>query len=167
MLMVGPALAFTGKIGIMMRVEGSTSYKRRAAVAVLAVHHINTRNQQLVPNAHKLHPNFTLDYELHDTYGSPSRGIELAVDLTAKGIHYIVGAQRSAVSSPVSLVASTKDIPVISFSSTAPELSNKDTHPYFSRTIVHDETTALAITESSAGLGWKNFAGAHIKLRFQ
>eukprot|EP00961_Rhodomonas_salina_P010136 136271-Rhodomonas_salina.2 len=136
------------------------SRQRVAAAGVLAVKHINERNSVLVPSSDELHPDFSLDYEIADTFSTPGRGVQLSIEFQQAGVQYIVGASRSAVTAPVSLVASTNDIPVISYASTAPELSEKSTHPLFSRSISNDETTALAITISCYGLGWRNIAGA-------
>ena len=50
----------------------------------------------------------------------------------------VVGGYHSAISMPVANLAAVLKVPQVSFGSTSPKLSNKDSYPYFLRTIPPD-----------------------------
>lgn len=125
-----PGFAFTGKIGIIGRLstnDGSDLgpfWRLISGYMMLAVEHVNTRNNSLVPSATLLPPDFHLEYRYFDSRSNPSRGVTIAVELSAWGAHAVIGAVRSAVSAPVALVAGTAQTPVISYASTSQELAD-------------------------------------------
>ena len=106
-------------------------WHRIAKSALMAVHHVNTRNPALVPDASNLlPPGFHMDYNLLDTYSSPRLGIEKVLGWAEEGRDMVVGAWRSAVSGPISLAAEIHSMPVMSWGSTSASLSGtKNTAP--------------------------------------
>lgn len=92
-VLVKPSYSFTGKIGLLVRLHGvdgnfmGVSRQRVAAAGVLAVKHINERNSVLVPSSDELHPDFSLDYEIADTFSTPGRGVQLSIEFQQAGYH--------------------------------------------------------------------------------
>lgn len=161
---VQPVASFTGKVGFLARLSGvdGTSlgwfWKRVTAAGLLAVHHANTRNPVLVPAAADLPPGFNVTYSMLDTESNPPIGVKITLDMTQAGAHAMVGAVRSAVSGPASLVAGVFNIPVISYASTAKELADKLSYPSFSRTCPSDALTAFAMVSAVVDLNWRSVA---------
>ena len=62
-------------------------------------------------------------------------------------VHVVVGPARSACSTAVSLLAGIDRVPVISYWSTSPSLSNREEYPFFFRTIPDDSKIAIAVAD--------------------
>ena len=126
------AQAFDVKIGVFARLHGTDgSYlglarEQQAAAAMMAVHHIGRRDSPLVLNASSaIHSGMNLSIELADSGSLANIAMATTLKWTDDGVSIIVGASRSAVSGPVSLLASVSRTPVISYGSTSSELSDK------------------------------------------
>jgi hypothetical protein len=143
----------------------SDDVMRVGVAALVAVEDFNKRGN-IVPAVASLSPRIRLSFEMHDSGSTISGG--LAALLSAGGggvcevddypILGVVGAGRSAVSGPLSLLASVKSIPVISYWSSSPDLSDKETYPTFGRTFLSDEITAHALVGMMQGFGWGSVA---------
>ena len=87
----------------------------------------------------------------------------------ARGVHGIVGAARSAVSTPVAQLGAVDRMPQLSYWSSSPRLSDKAVYPYFGRTYPSDALAGIAMVSTIIHFGWKNFAvintAEHVKLR--
>jgi ABC-type branched-subunit amino acid transport system substrate-binding protein len=70
----------------------------------------------------------------------------------------ILGEYYSSISKPVSTLAGSYQLPVLSPASTSQDLSNKALFPYFSRTVAPDSQQANAIHDIILTLGWKQAA---------
>lgn len=81
--------------------------------AQMAVHHVNTRDEVVVPGLGKLVQNITLNFTLYDTGFVESVAIQAYRRLYTAGDHVIVGAGRSAVSIPLALFGAIDQIPQV------------------------------------------------------
>ena len=70
-----------------------------------------------------------------------------ACEDVTRDVDIIVGPARSACSTAVSLLAGIDEVPMVSYWSTSPSLSDRDAFPYFFRTIPDDSKIALAVAE--------------------
>mmetsp|Transcript_6401 Transcript_6401/g.16219 ORF Transcript_6401/g.16219 Transcript_6401/m.16219 type:complete len:961 (-) Transcript_6401:1939-4821(-) len=142
----------TSQVSVMMGLE--------AAYAVaLAVHHLNSGDGQVIKEVGGLNDRcpikFTLQFE--DTKLDPGVGLNHVVESTDNNRRRIetgnstqlssvssrlpsvfLGAFRSAVSVPTSLVSGLRGYPQISGASTSVQLNDKTTYPKFARTIPAD-----------------------------
>lgn len=72
--------SFTGRLGLLVRLTGQDGQplgfnrKQVAAAGLMAIRHVNSRIDALVPSATSLAPDFQLDYIMADTFSSPSVG---------------------------------------------------------------------------------------------
>eukprot|EP00961_Rhodomonas_salina_P058813 790053-Rhodomonas_salina.1 len=112
------------------------SFVTVAAAALLAVRHVNRRDETVVGNARQLLPSgFRVGMELRDSHGLSAEAARATLALTDDGIDAIVGAFRSSVTESVARVAALSHTPVVSWGSEIPQLSDKKEYPTFSRTM--------------------------------
>ncbi|KJE97080.1 hypothetical protein CAOG_007551 [Capsaspora owczarzaki ATCC 30864] len=94
-----------------------------------------------------------------DTRLSQAEGIAEALDLAANfGADAVLGAIASSVSKASQLVLLNFGIPQLSFSSTAPELSNQADFPFFVRNVPSDALQGAVMVQLVHSLGWTQFA---------
>ena len=104
-------------------------------------------------------PNINLKVEIFASNCSRSVGINAALDIVTRGtIYFIVGPSCSSAAVTVSLVGSIFEVPIISPSATSPELSNKATYKYFSRTVPSDQFQGTVLADLANHHNWKKFA---------
>lgn len=139
-----------------LRQPKGPAWEGEAAVAFLAVRHFNARDGgvvpalaspltaacgvQLVPRVFdsQSHPQPTLDAYLRSRY----------VDAWAAARpDIVVGASRSATTTPLALLTSLHDVPQISYWSTSTTLDDAETYPMFLRTISSDSLVATAVAQ--------------------
>lgn len=102
-------------------------------------------------------PDHELVMDSYDTEGTPSVGLGsftafyFASNLTWFG-H--LGPGRSVVSTPVAQLADYHTMPIISYSSTSPELSDKSSYPFFMRVVGPDDNQGLAWATIAREYGW-------------
>eukprot|EP00934_Nitzschia_sp_Nitz4_P000717 Nitzschia sp. Nitz4//scaffold306_size21755//18232//21199//NITZ4_008592-RA/size21755-processed-gene-0.29-mRNA-1//-1//CDS//3329547120//717//frame0 len=120
-----------------------------AAVALLAAHHFNQRSAAVVSGVVES-CNIYMTLDLQDTQFSPIA----ATSLFTQDILYrphtlqeplpaaVVGAYRSATTSPLAILTGVNGIPQISYSSTSSDFDVKEQYPTFGRTIGNSETEA-------------------------
>mmetsp|Transcript_1951 Transcript_1951/g.2161 ORF Transcript_1951/g.2161 Transcript_1951/m.2161 type:complete len:767 (-) Transcript_1951:124-2424(-) len=112
----------------------------------LAVRDINADNTIL--------PNHTLEPVANDTECDEGKGLLEFTEFRTRGIQAIVGAGCSVVSTPISSLATYWNIPMVSWGSTSPKLSEKSKHPYFKRVVLPDDQQALAMLDLCKHYGW-------------
>ena len=141
------------KIGGLFPLTGrmAVAGQQRAKAAQLAVAKINSDPAFL--------PGVKLTMVLRDTETLPTKGAEQAYDhIQTDKVVALVGAASSGVSKSVALIASIFNIPQVSYSSTAPTLSNKEFYPYFLRVVVPDQVQAQGLVALYKRMGWKRTA---------
>lgn len=124
------------------------------AAGLLAILDFNNRNGSIVPNlTTRLQDcNVRLTMEFQDTQFSPieaSRVLTQEVllrehSLTSPQPISMIGATRSAVSAPLAVLGGIHELPLISYGSTSSQLDDKDSYPYFGRTVPTNEGDAVA-----------------------
>eukprot|EP00957_Ditylum_brightwellii_P080479 6121425-Ditylum_brightwellii.AAC.1 len=139
---------------------------RQAASALMALHDFNTGHGSIVPQMrqcnvdNRIHLRFTM--ELVDTLREPlTASAELVRILRRKSSPSIqqpaqgnvvqaypsgiIGAVRSAVTSPLSQIGSVRDLVTVSHASTSKELQSTQEYPFFGRTIPATNADAVAV----------------------
>jgi ABC-type branched-subunit amino acid transport system substrate-binding protein len=128
---------------------------QRRDASYMAIEKAN--NESRLPGYHfKLSP--------ADTFKAPLPGLSAVLDLIQKSpsrLYGIVGAASSSVSKVTTLASAIYGIPQISYSSTDPELSNKNTYPNFFRVVTPDSVQGVAVANLVAHYGWKRVALMH------
>ena len=122
----------------------------REAAFRLAIEEINA-NDSLLPDT-------TLTYIVKDTQTDPAVGAQVAQEVIDAGAVGIVGAASSSVSKSVAGVAAQNQIPQISYSSTNPDLSDKDQYPYFLRVVPPDSVQGVALANIVKDFGFTEVA---------
>ena len=92
----------------------------------------------------------------------PSVAVNQVLAWNEQGTHAIIGSYRSAVTGPLALAASIAATPVISWGSTASTLSDRDTYPTLSRTVINDAVLAANVVRSIFSMGWTRIAILHV-----
>ena len=100
-----------------------------------------------------VHPNASfgaISLHLEATQGTQEVGMAAALDLMsgetgAKPVIGLIGPAYSSVSMPIATVAAVRQIPQVSCCATSPALSNKDSYPFFLRTVPPDTIQARAL----------------------
>eukprot|EP00971_Amphidinium_carterae_P087959 1740253-Amphidinium_carterae.1 len=101
-------------------------------------------------NITNLDPRLRFKVQIGTSNSQPEVGVNSALDwLQGNGDFYrvagIAGGFHSAVSTPISSLASVFQVPMVSWASSSPALSDKSTHPYFSRTAPSDAIQGSAM----------------------
>ena len=143
---------------------------------LFALDSINADNELL--------PNLTVGYDIRDTCYSTNIGLDEATDLivaserridvescdcesvgvnaanVSVGVPFlgIVGSLASRVSIPVAILGRLFRVPQISYGSTSPLLSDRNTHSYFYRTIPPDDLQAKAMVELMLYFNWTHIS---------
>jgi hypothetical protein len=119
------------------------------AAGYLAMRHFNERNPRVLPHLPQTLAdcNIQLSMEMHDSRFSPiyaARHLQEIVFRETQTPIALVGGARSAVSQTLSILAGVYELPQISASSTAAALDNKDSSPFFARTVPTNSNDAKA-----------------------
>ena len=128
-------------------------------------------------------PNITLGFDIRDTCYSENIGLDEAIDVIVSGNQLdvagcqsnnmgspntsiptvgIVGAAASRVSIPVASLGRLFQVPQVSYGSTSPILSNRDTYSYFYRTVSPDDLQAQAIIDIVRYFNWTQISILYI-----
>jgi len=111
---------------------------------------IRTRFGDPVVSIPNVHPSLAnVKVRIGDSASTPETGVATALDfmLGLDGetpIVGLVGGVFSSISMPIASVAAVQKVTQISYGSTSPALSNKDTYPYFLRTVPPDSIQGQA-----------------------
>lgn len=127
------------------------TYEDAAAVA-LAAQHLNAGDGSLVPDVQGLNERCKIRFttEFRDTEYSPGTALQHVVDITGRELPEqkpcaFLGAYRSAVSIPTSIVTSVLGYPQVSASSTSSDLDDKQQYTLFGRTVPSDAGNAVPL----------------------
>uniref|UniRef100_A0A4W3GWB0 Extracellular calcium-sensing receptor-like n=1 Tax=Callorhinchus milii TaxID=7868 RepID=A0A4W3GWB0_CALMI len=132
----------------------------RANMMIFTIEEIN-KDQELLPN-------ITLGYSIYDNCRKVPQAVRTAVTLLngvddlfdndkctgSPPISAIIGAARSTHSMIIGRIAGLFSIPVVSYSSSCPCLSDKREFPSFFRTIPSDSFQAKAMAQLVKHFGW-------------
>jgi len=119
---------------------------QRASAAQLAVDYINNNGTILSGATHSL--------IINDTETRPDIGLIDAVYQIQQHVVGSVGEASSTVSMTAQATCAAFNIPQISYSSTSPELSNKNLYPTFVRTCPSDAFQGIAESSLFKGITW-------------
>ena len=99
-----------------------------------------------------------LNIKLADSGCDERMAIGAAVDLYNEGVKALVGPACSVCCLSAGLLSTSKKIPMISYSCSSIELSNKDNYPYFARTKAFARTgpwATRALTAITKRMNWR------------
>ena len=117
-------------------------------------------------------PNITLGFDIRDSCYSENIGLDEAIDVIISGNQLdiagcqssnmesstltvgVVGAAASRVSIPVASLGRLFKVPQVSFASTSPILSSRETYSYFYRTVPPDNLQAKAMIDIVLHFNW-------------
>eukprot|EP01135_Chromosphaera_perkinsii_P005859 Nk52_evm8s369 gene=Nk52_evmTU8s369 len=101
----------------------------------------------------------TFNLKLKGSNCSTTDGINSALELTQTDkVKFVIGPTCSKAGTIVGLVGSIFEVPILSYSATSPELSNKGIYQYFSRNVPSDQYQGRAMADIANHYGWKRFA---------
>jgi len=155
----------TAQIGMIMpwtdedsgKVLEGVTWKQMICAGRLAVHHVNSRFEGIVPGLGSLVSNLThLTGKIYDTgYAATTATISYR-KMRAEGSTAMVAAARSAVSVPLATQGKIDQIPQCSYWSSSPSLSDQLQFPYFGRTYPSDAITTQALPRLLGNFSWRN-----------
>ena len=121
---------------------------------LLAMIDFNNRDESIVPNlkARLKDCDVRLTMEFQDTQFSPIEASRVLTQdiltrehsLTNPRPISMIGATRSAVTAPLAVLGGIHELPLVSYGSTSSQLDDKDSYPYFGRTVPTNEGDAVA-----------------------
>mmetsp|Transcript_904 Transcript_904/g.1945 ORF Transcript_904/g.1945 Transcript_904/m.1945 type:complete len:936 (+) Transcript_904:203-3010(+) len=144
-----------------------------AVGTALALRHLNEGDGSFVKEVEGLNERCNIRFtpKVVDTYQNAgitmSQIVRLTDESNSRHPCAFVGAFRSAVSGPSSIITSLQGYPQISGGSTSAQLDDKSQYPKFARTIPSDDGVAVAIIEHiSTSLGLEHLAVININDAF-
>lgn len=141
------------------------------AAVFLAAQHLNTGNGTIVQAVKGLHERCDIRFtaELFDTELSQSTAVDQVISLVERepAVEQLpcayIGAGRSAVSIPTSIITGLNNFVQLNLSSTSKQLDDTNQHPLFGRVIPSDDGTAVpAILYLRERLNVKHLVIVHI-----
>eukprot|EP00966_Prymnesium_polylepis_P313292 7239093-Prymnesium_polylepis.1 len=100
---------------------------------------------------------------VYDTTSVEAGGIRAYRSAINASADAIVGAARSAVSTPVSLLGAVDKMPQISYWSSSPTLADKNIYTHFARTYPSDAESGKFLMQSISHFGWKQLAVIYVQ----
>jgi len=138
--------------------------------ALLAMHHFNNIGSSPILNDEDFQNcNVRMTMELLDTQFSPIETTRTFTGILQKSsstiqdppVAAVVGAYRSAVTSPLAILTGVNDIPQVSYASTAVDFDVKEQFPMFGRTITS------SVGEAAAALQYfQKMGSTHVAILF-
>ncbi|KAK3257437.1 hypothetical protein CYMTET_33474, partial [Cymbomonas tetramitiformis] len=159
---------------------GDPFWCKVAAMAVLAIFHVNERNDTVVPTASQLDAGnwaaaaggrFAVTYMLLNSADTDDDGNAGTLAFSEECLHYdarrngcaaLIGAAYSRTSSPVATLGGVYNVPQVSYWSSSEELSSESSYPYFSRVIVQDGHLASGWAHLCSHFNWTTVAQLHV-----
>ena len=139
------------------------------AASLMGIHHFN--NPELSPHLNEedlKDCNIKLTAEFFDTEYSPIDSTRLFTDILQREHTLVepapagvIGAYRSAVTSPLAILTGVNDIPQISYASTSTDFDVKEQYPLFGRTIQSSTGEAQVALEL-----FKSLKASHVGVLF-
>jgi hypothetical protein len=124
-------------------------------VTLLAIHHFNYPHlSPVISDGALARCNIKLTTEIADTAYSPILSTRLLTDILQRPPLLekplpagVIGAYRSAVTSPLAILTGVSVLPQVSYASTSTDFDNKDQFPYFGRTVMSSTGEARVALE--------------------
>jgi branched-chain amino acid transport system substrate-binding protein len=89
-----------------------------------------------------------------DDDNSAAGGKFAAETLISEGVDVVIGSSGSSVSAAIAAELTPHKIPQLSYASSSPTLSDKDTYPYFMRNVASDADQGVALADLVDAMGW-------------
>jgi hypothetical protein len=116
-------------------------FKRIACGARLAASHIGSHDESVVDGLASLVDGVQINITVFDSRMSQPTSIRAYRQHREAGAHAIVGAALSSVSTVLATLSSIDRVPMCSYWSSSPSLTNKQTYPLFARSYPSDAAT--------------------------
>ena len=142
---------------------------KEAIASLLAIYHFNNPDQSPILNAEELEGcNVRLTTEFFDTQFSPINTTRTFTDILLRQHSLetplptsVMGAYRSATTSPLAILTGVNEIPQVSYASTATDFDVKEQYPLFGRTI------PSAIGEAQVAVNYfRDLGASHVGILF-
>ena len=153
---------FNGALNIaIVHPIGSNSSARALASTVLAIEHINDKNDSIFDN---LLPNTTIQFEYYNSFSNNEEIAKIAANLKYEafgglGADVVIGGSSSSRSITLQSFLKHFSLPQISPYASSGRLSNVEEFPFFLRTVPTDEYMINAMVQfATVTVGWKNAA---------
>ena len=145
-------------------------YYDGVASVSLAMEHLNTGNGSIVPEISGLNETCPLRFttKSFDPQCSQLTALDHVIFLTDRSIAgqlypaAILGASRSSISMPTSIMSGLRGVPQISPGSTSSDLDNKEQYKLFGRTVPNDDGTSIPLLAKLNLLGVTHLAVLYI-----
>ncbi|KAK3269944.1 hypothetical protein CYMTET_21633, partial [Cymbomonas tetramitiformis] len=131
---------------------------RMAVAAYIALDHVNRRDPLIVADAEILHPDFGMGLGLFNDENDIVIGTEAMLEAVNEGARVLIGPQTSDVAEPQGVLGGVYDVPIISNSATAEELTEL---ALFSRLILTDTWTVQALLNLIVSNTWSQIGLIH------
>lgn len=93
-----------------------------------------------------------------DDDNSAAGGKFAAETLIAEGVHVVIGSSGSSVSAAIAAELTPHKIVQLSYASSSPALSDRETYPYFMRNCASDADQGVALADLADAMGWEKGA---------
>mmetsp|Transcript_27157 Transcript_27157/g.67229 ORF Transcript_27157/g.67229 Transcript_27157/m.67229 type:complete len:877 (-) Transcript_27157:365-2995(-) len=136
-------------------------FKRIACGARLAASHIGSHDESVVDGLASLVDGVQINITVFDSRMSQPTSIRAYRQHREAGAHAIVGAALSSVSTVLATLSSIDRVPMCSYWSSSPSLTNKQTYPLFARSYPSDAATTQALPVVLKQFGWSTVGVLH------
>ena len=138
-----------------------------ACSAMLAINHSNLNDGSVVPEFESsVTPPLFIEPLMNDTNSDPATGVASYRALLSAGATALVGAGRSSVTTPVALLSAHNVLPMVSYISSSPTLSDSGSdglYSSFARVFPSDRTVASFFFSVGLQLfGWEHYSILHV-----
>jgi branched-chain amino acid transport system substrate-binding protein len=136
--------------GVFPIVRRPEAGRDRRDAFLIAIEEINsqTGGSRLLPAG------VNLTALVKDDDNSASGGKFAAETLISENVSVVIGSSGSSVSAAIAAELTPHKIVQLSYASSSPTLSDRDTYPYFMRNVASDADQGIAIADLVEGMGW-------------
>jgi ABC-type branched-subunit amino acid transport system substrate-binding protein len=133
------------------------AYQQLACAGFVAVDDFNSRHSHVVPQLGvEDYGAFGVRPVVYDTRRDNRATLQVATTAMQEGAHVVVGPARSYAAVITAQVAALYQVPQVSYSASAPLLTDESRYPLFARTCADDDITTLALSRVIREFGWRN-----------
>jgi branched-chain amino acid transport system substrate-binding protein len=136
--------------GVFPIVKRPEAGRDRRDAFLIAIEEINSQTgaDRILPTG------INLTALVKDDDNSAPGGKFAAETLISEGVHVVIGSSGSSVSAAIAAELTPHKIAQLSYASSSPTLSDRDTYPYFMRNVASDADQGVALADLVDAMGW-------------